>query len=87
MMVTGFPPDVSHHIFKGIVPFELSLCLQKHSTAHNKMYRVKGGKAGEEIKTHLEALDEQDTDSVEMQRTEDGHTGSFVSQWHSNQEM
>ncbi len=27
--VTGFPPDALHDLFEGIVPYELSLCLQK----------------------------------------------------------
>ncbi|XP_056336525.1 uncharacterized protein LOC130247306 isoform X1 [Danio aesculapii] len=27
--VTGFPPDPLHDLFEGIVPFELSLCLQR----------------------------------------------------------
>lgn len=33
--------------------------LEKHSTALIKMYRAKGGKAGEELKTLLDVLDGQ----------------------------
>lgn len=26
--VTGFPPDILHNLFEGVIPIELSLCLQ-----------------------------------------------------------
>lgn len=26
-VITGFPPDAVHHLFEGVVPFELALCL------------------------------------------------------------
>ena len=49
--VTGYPPDVLHDLFEGIIPLELALCLKLLS-----LFQAKKGAAGERHRAQMSIL-------------------------------
>lgn len=54
--ITGFPPDVLHDLFEGIVPEELAVCLQA--------LIAKGFITHKELNSYIKTFPYQDSDKV-----------------------
>lgn len=55
--ITGFPPDILHNLFEGIVPVELALCLE--ALIHSKYFTL------EDLNKRISSFPYQHTDKVD----------------------